>query len=167
MRSLVPLPRRAFAFARRPSFLPQGFGFAVTAGSAACRFGLSRFGSAAVAVICCAPPSGLGCLFGPDVSAAFLANNSFDLIVRSHECVEGGVRKDHNGKVPAARFSMAERVPKPSECGIGLAAAHKGINSLCGPFEIAGNAKESKPQKHSSRKRCSAPLYAERRGAES
>lgn len=36
--------------------------------------------------------------FGPDVTAAFLKNNSLRLVVRSHEVKEEGYEVDHNGK---------------------------------------------------------------------
>eukprot|EP00463_Aulacantha_scolymantha_P005339 TRINITY_DN666_c1_g1_i4.p1 TRINITY_DN666_c1_g1~~TRINITY_DN666_c1_g1_i4.p1 ORF type:complete len:222 (-),score=26.99 TRINITY_DN666_c1_g1_i4:87-752(-) len=37
-----------------------------------------------------------GCLFGPDAMAHFLAHNKLELFVRSHQCVQGGVKNMFN-----------------------------------------------------------------------
>jgi serine/threonine-protein phosphatase 5 len=41
---------------------------------------------------------GVGCQFGPDVTEAFLKQNGFDYIIRSHEVKENGYEVAHNGK---------------------------------------------------------------------
>lgn len=41
-------------------------------------------------------PRGAGIAFGPEVTAAFLAQNQLRLIIRSHECVQKGFEMHHN-----------------------------------------------------------------------
>jgi serine/threonine-protein phosphatase 5 len=41
---------------------------------------------------------GVGCQFGPDVTAHFLAKNDLSLLVRSHEMKENGYEVQHDGK---------------------------------------------------------------------
>lgn len=42
---------------------------------------------------------GAGAYFGPDATAAFLAENGLDMIIRSHECKDEGYEVAHNGKL--------------------------------------------------------------------
>jgi serine/threonine-protein phosphatase with EF-hand domain len=42
---------------------------------------------------------GGGCVWGPDVTEAFLKRYGFTLIVRSHECCQEGHRWSHDGKI--------------------------------------------------------------------
>lgn len=73
---------------------------------------------------------GAGLLWGKDVTEKFLARNDLDVIIRSHQCVQGGVETCHGGKVftlfSASRycgtgenkgailaFAHGDRVPKP------------------------------------------------------
>jgi|EP00161_Ancyromonas_sigmoides_P025325 protein phosphatase len=42
---------------------------------------------------------GAGAFFGPDATAAFLAENGLDMIIRSHECRDEGYEVAHNGKL--------------------------------------------------------------------
>ncbi len=37
-------------------------------------------------------PRNVGVMFGPDVTAAFLAHNHLQVIIRSHECVPNGTQ---------------------------------------------------------------------------
>lgn len=59
---------------------------------------------------------GVGCQFGPDVTADFLATNGLKLVVRSHEVKEDGYSVDHPGGCVTV-FSA------PNYCGAGNAAA--------------------------------------------
>ena len=40
---------------------------------------------------------GIGIQFGPDVTRAFLEHNGLQMVIRSHEMMEGGYRIDHDG----------------------------------------------------------------------
>ena len=42
---------------------------------------------------------GFSCLFGPDVTSRFLADNKLLYIVRSHECVQYGYDLTHDDQV--------------------------------------------------------------------
>lgn len=42
---------------------------------------------------------GVGQSFGPDITAAFLANNGLELLIRSHEVMEEGYQHIHDGKL--------------------------------------------------------------------
>jgi protein phosphatase len=42
---------------------------------------------------------GAGAYFGPDATAAFLAENGLDMIIRSHECKDEGYEVAHSGKL--------------------------------------------------------------------
>eukprot|EP00163_Fabomonas_tropica_P010710 TRINITY_DN2095_c0_g1_i2.p1 TRINITY_DN2095_c0_g1~~TRINITY_DN2095_c0_g1_i2.p1 ORF type:complete len:737 (-),score=186.41 TRINITY_DN2095_c0_g1_i2:193-2403(-) len=42
---------------------------------------------------------GSGVSFGPDVTAAFLAENRLDMLIRSHECKDAGFEINHNGQL--------------------------------------------------------------------
>lgn len=42
---------------------------------------------------------GFSCLFGPDVTSKFLADNKLLYIVRSHECVQYGYDLTHDDQV--------------------------------------------------------------------
>lgn len=44
-------------------------------------------------------PRGCALLFGADVTHGFLEENGLDLMVRSHECMDLGYEKMHNGQV--------------------------------------------------------------------
>ncbi|KAL4702772.1 hypothetical protein ACJJTC_002312 [Scirpophaga incertulas] len=41
---------------------------------------------------------GVGCQFGPDVTAAFIQSNGLDYVIRSHEVKDAGYEVAHNGK---------------------------------------------------------------------
>jgi serine/threonine-protein phosphatase 5 len=64
---------------------------------------------------------GAGVLFGPDITERFLGANGLDLVVRSHEYVNGGFRANHGGRVVTI-FSA------PDYEGIGSMAAYLVIN---------------------------------------
>jgi serine/threonine-protein phosphatase 5 len=49
--------------------------------------------------------------FGADITQKFLAKNGFELLVRSHECVDAGIAASHSGQV-ITLFSA------PNYCGV-------------------------------------------------
>ena len=54
---------------------------------------------------------GFSCLFGPDVTAKFLADNKLLYIVRSHECVQYGYDLTHDDQVGA-------HAPQSQKCSL-------------------------------------------------
>ena len=44
-------------------------------------------------------PRGLGCLFGDSITREFLRSNKKEILVRGHQCIEGGVEKVHHDKL--------------------------------------------------------------------
>lgn len=54
---------------------------------------------------------GGGLYFGADITQKFLAKNGFELLVRSHECVDAGITVSHAGQV-VTLFSA------PNYCGV-------------------------------------------------
>eukprot|EP00477_Mikrocytos_mackini_P001772 GAHX01001914.1.p1 GENE.GAHX01001914.1~~GAHX01001914.1.p1 ORF type:complete len:369 (-),score=64.98 GAHX01001914.1:35-1114(-) len=47
----------------------------------------------------CDSPRGAGCMFGPDITDAFLQNNGLQVMTRAHQLIEDGYNYTHNNKL--------------------------------------------------------------------